>query len=272
VSSTVAWLRRIPTPLAIAAAWTSIAALAAGQGLARAIALGLTEPLSRVAIYLAPLPFWALATPVVFRAAARYPLRGLGWPGRLAGWTAAFAVFFVGTNLLLRAHLLARGWPAFGRDLALGLSEYVVPAALAFTALIAIGHALARSRSEAAGDDIPEDASSSPPATNRDLVISDRVGTERIALSAILWIQAEDNYVLIHTPERTHAARERLGALATRLDPTQFLRVHRSAIVHRAAVRSVRPLTHGDYEIELAGGAVVRGSRSRRRALELLRS
>jgi DNA-binding LytR/AlgR family response regulator len=43
--------------------------------------------------------------------------------------------------------------------------------------------------------------------------------------------------------------------------------VHRSAIVRRAAVQEIRPLTHGDFELVLAGGAVVRGSRSRRAAL-----
>jgi DNA-binding LytR/AlgR family response regulator len=46
--------------------------------------------------------------------------------------------------------------------------------------------------------------------------------------------------------------------------------VHRSAIVRRDAVQEIRPLTHGDFEVILTTGAVVRGSRSRRAALAML--
>jgi len=61
-------------------------------------------------------------------------------------------------------------------------------------------------------------------------------------------------------------------AIEKLIDGAGFLRVHRSAIVRRAAVQEVRPLTHGDFELVLAGGAVVRGSRSRRKALAVFTS
>jgi two-component system LytT family response regulator len=55
--------------------------------------------------------------------------------------------------------------------------------------------------------------------------------------------------------------RATLTALASVLDPAQFVRASRSAILRRDAIREVIPLGHGDCEAVLASGARVRCSR-----------
>lgn len=194
---------------------------------------------------------WALATPFLFRACAMYPLDS---PGRGARYAAAFAMFFIATNAIERAPLaIGHDWRWFIREMVTALTFLAVPASLAFAILVAIGHRLALKRA----------------LTH--LAIADRGSTHRVPVETIRWIEAEDNYVLIHTPERTYTARERISDFESKLDASRFARVHRSAIVNITRVTQVRPLSHGDYEVVLDCGTGVRGSRSRRHVLARLR-
>jgi Ni/Co efflux regulator RcnB len=84
----------------------------------------------------------------------------------------------------------------------------------------------------------------------------------------IEWIEADDNYVVVHAGGRTYKGRGRIGDLETQLDPSCFVRVHRSAIVRTARIREVQPLTKGDLALVLHDGKVLRVSRARRAALE----
>jgi two-component system LytT family response regulator len=61
--------------------------------------------------------------------------------------------------------------------------------------------------------------------------------TELVETSDILWIEAADQYVLIHTAAAEHLLRESIAHLEERLDPARFVRVHRSAIVALPHVR-----------------------------------
>lgn len=82
-------------------------------------------------------------------------------------------------------------------------------------------------------------------------------------------LEAADDYVELHVGDTVHLMRERLGDLEGRLDPSQFVRIHRSTIVNLARVREMHPLVRGDALVVLEGGATFRLSRSRRD--ELLR-
>src|SRR5215469_8523928 len=46
------------------------------------------------------------------------------------------------------------------------------------------------------------------------------------------WIEAADNYVCLHCGTNTHVLRETMNAVEARLGPSQFVRIHRSAIVN----------------------------------------
>jgi two-component system LytT family response regulator len=82
------------------------------------------------------------------------------------------------------------------------------------------------------------------------------------------WIEAADYYVRIHVGKASHLLRESLAALEEQLDPRNFLRVHRSAIVNVRAIREMRPDWRNRHELVLASGAVVPLSRKRKRAVE----
>ena len=78
---------------------------------------------------------------------------------------------------------------------------------------------------------------------------------------SVLRLEAEGNYVRLHTAEGSHLVRETLARLEERLDPRRFARVHRSEIVAVEAVRELLPWSHGDYVAVLRNGAQVRVSR-----------
>ncbi|MES1158478.1 MAG: LytTR family DNA-binding domain-containing protein [Terricaulis silvestris] len=82
------------------------------------------------------------------------------------------------------------------------------------------------------------------------------------------WIEAAGNYVEFHAGGRTHLVRGTLAAWEAKLSVRNFVRVHRSRLVNRARVRTVKPTASGDVEITLDDGAVIAGSRRYRSALE----
>ncbi len=85
--------------------------------------------------------------------------------------------------------------------------------------------------------------------------------------AAIDWIEADDNYVQVHTRGETHLLRRTLQDLLLQLDSRQFVRVHKSAVVNLSRIRSLAPLFKGDYQIELLDGTAVRLSRRYREPL-----
>jgi two-component system LytT family response regulator len=68
------------------------------------------------------------------------------------------------------------------------------------------------------------------------------------------WIEADDNDVLLHVGRETHRLRGTLTSLATRLDPSRFVRIHRSTIVNIERVRQVQPWFQGESILFLIDG------------------
>lgn len=94
------------------------------------------------------------------------------------------------------------------------------------------------------------------------LSIRDESGFVFVPVDQILWIEAANKYVVVHTTVATHVARQTIQSLQDKLDPRQFVRIHRSTVVRKSAVRGLHPLFHGDYMVKLANGAEVTLSRS----------
>lgn len=95
-------------------------------------------------------------------------------------------------------------------------------------------------------------------------------GDRAVVLQAadVVWIEAEDYYVLIHAKRGRHLVRTSLASLEQRLDPRRFLRVHRTAIVNVEEVRSIQD--SGRLLLTLSDGSEVVVSRSRRPHVEPL--
>lgn len=267
---------------AIAVLWLGVAIAAAAQTVAMvrlgAPTVALGEALLR---RLAILPLWAAITPCVLRSARRFPLRGV--PARRIAANAAAHValgtaFVVASNVVIRLPFFARGgtlaFAALAHDAALGVATYYPAAMLVYGALVAAGHALGRG---AAATDAPVSSTDATLASPRAvaeasapepyLSVKQWNRVHLVRLCDIEWIEAEDNYVVVHTAGRALRTRERIGALETQLDPRTFVRIHRSTIVPVGRIREVQPLTHGDHVVILRDGRVLRVSRSRRDAL-----
>ena len=85
-----------------------------------------------------------------------------------------------------------------------------------------------------------------------------------VRVSDVDWAEASANYVRLHVGAKTFQMRTTMSELERQLDPAQFTRIHRSAIVNLDRIREIRPEWHGEYEVALTTGATLRLSRGYR--------
>lgn len=87
---------------------------------------------------------------------------------------------------------------------------------------------------------------------------------ERVVLvdvDDIVWIKASGNTVRLHLADRVHELRDTMSALAARLDPRRFARVHRSAIINIRRVKDIHPWFNGYHVVTMDTGQQLRMSR-----------
>lgn len=82
-----------------------------------------------------------------------------------------------------------------------------------------------------------------------------------IDVEQIVWIKASGNTVQIHLAEGVHEMRETMSALAARLDPKHFARVHRSAIINVRRIQAIHPWFNGHHVVTMDTGQKLRMSR-----------
>jgi two-component system LytT family response regulator len=110
------------------------------------------------------------------------------------------------------------------------------------------------------------DAGFRPPVAKAYLTRIPVRSMNRIVIVPVLGIarlEAEDNYVRIFA-DRPYLHKQTLTGLLQRLDPAEFLRVHRSHAVNIRLVRELRPQLHGEYGITLTDGTELSSGRSYR--------
>jgi len=88
-------------------------------------------------------------------------------------------------------------------------------------------------------------------------------GTVLVPIRAIEHIEADGPYVKIHADGRCHLLRESMQSLDRRLDPSAFVRVHRSSIVRIDQIEVVEPYGRDVVAVRLSSGVRVRVSRRR---------
>jgi two-component system LytT family response regulator len=101
-----------------------------------------------------------------------------------------------------------------------------------------------------------------PPAWTRSFAV--RTGSRTVLVDAadVERIEADGDYATLYTGGKTYLVREPLQALARRLDPAQFQRVHRSSIVRLDVIAELRALTNRDAMLRLRDGTLLRASRT----------
>lgn len=82
------------------------------------------------------------------------------------------------------------------------------------------------------------------------------------------WIEAEGNYVSVHSGKKSHLLRETISSLESQLDPRKFVRIHRSSIVRLDRIQELQPWFHGEYRVILQSGTQLTLSRNYREKLQ----
>lgn len=103
--------------------------------------------------------------------------------------------------------------------------------------------------------------SSRPPGADR-IMLKSAGRITFLPVEEIMWVEAQGDYVCLHTPGKKHLLRERISALEEQLSPDLFVRIHRSTIVNVNRVKEMQPLYHGDYAVLLQDGTRLTLSRS----------
>lgn len=88
----------------------------------------------------------------------------------------------------------------------------------------------------------------------------------RIATSEVGRIDAERDYVRLHVGEgedaRTYLLLQTIAGLEKRLDPSKFIRIHRSTILRRDRISGLRHDGLGVWSVEMAEGEALRIGRT----------
>ena len=113
-------------------------------------------------------------------------------------------------------------------------------------------------------------AARKPRAENR-LIIKSGGRVVFIQIDEIDWVEAAANYVRLHVAgKNAYLFRESIGRMADKLNPTQFIRIHRSFIVNVSKIKELQPCNNGEFMVSLRNGKELPCSRFYRHALEAL--
>jgi two-component system LytT family response regulator len=104
-------------------------------------------------------------------------------------------------------------------------------------------------------------------STSRRRLQTDRIGVKVGRRTVLLhahdidWIEAADKYVRLHVGGEVHVVRGKLKDMERRLDPSTFVRIHKSVIVNVDRVKELEGWFHGEYTVVLTDGTRLRSGR-----------
>jgi two-component system, LytTR family, response regulator len=104
----------------------------------------------------------------------------------------------------------------------------------------------------------------------RRLVVKSEGRVTFLKTADVDWFEASGNYVTLHIGSSVSLIRETMNRLEPKLDPDQFVRIHRCAIVNLDRVKELQPWFHGEQVLVLDSGkelSVGRAFRDRLRRL-----
>jgi len=91
-----------------------------------------------------------------------------------------------------------------------------------------------------------------------------KVGTriQVVRTQDIDWIAAAGDYVELHSKGRSHMLHETMNSMEQKLDPQQFLRIHRSRIVRLELIEEAQSIDNREYMVRLSDGSEHRSGRT----------
>jgi two-component system LytT family response regulator len=91
-----------------------------------------------------------------------------------------------------------------------------------------------------------------------------------INLSDVVVVQAEGNYVSLQRSGSSYLLRQSISAVAEKLEPEGFIRIHRSILVNTSCVEEIRPYSTGEYGLLVKGGKEYTVTRTYKKNLKSL--
>lgn len=114
----------------------------------------------------------------------------------------------------------------------------------------------------------PDDGPPVEPVERPERFLVRKLGKEfLINAREIEWLQASGNYVNLHVRGRDYPLRTTMAGIEDRVDPSRFVRVHRSYMVNLDYLAEIEPLDTGDARLSLRDGARIPCSRRYRAQL-----
>jgi hypothetical protein len=284
---------RLTFLLIVLSAWTAFGVFFGTQNYIRDVYVGKSASLPGYIIgWLVCGYSWAILTFPVLRFLRRFSLERLGW-SKLMLWHLPAGIIFSLMQLgiyVLIASTLFRGpgsgvWDFYKATVVKEFqSSFLVYFAIVFAA-IAYGRLIAGAaddpvsgpRAEPVTVPVPVEPiveaagiqhNGDHPAFLRRIPIKENGRISLVDIDSIDWIESYGNYVLIHTPDRRHIYRETMAAMEKRLDPTDFVRIRRSAIVRIDRIKELRPILNGELDVVLKNDKVLTSTRRYRKNLQ----
>jgi two-component system LytT family response regulator len=102
------------------------------------------------------------------------------------------------------------------------------------------------------------------------VVVKSQERTVLLKMTVIDWFESCGNYVRVHTGNEQYLLRQTMATLESTLNPQEFVRIHRTAIVNLDAVKEIVAGSHGEHLVKLRNGASLTLSRTYRNRIEPL--
>lgn len=102
------------------------------------------------------------------------------------------------------------------------------------------------------------------------VVVKSQERTVLLKMPAIDWFESCGNYVRVHAGTDRYLLRQTMATLEATLNPQEFVRIHRTAIVNLEAVMEIVAGSHGEHVVKLRNGASLTLSRTYKSRIEPL--
>ncbi len=93
------------------------------------------------------------------------------------------------------------------------------------------------------------------------LTVSGEHGLVPLPVESIYWMESNKNYIDIHSEKEKYRLRNSMGTIESELNPETFFRIHRSYIVNKEMIKTLKHWRRGEYLITLKNQKVLTSSR-----------
>ena len=127
----------------------------------------------------------------------------------------------------------------------------------------------ATARSEISPADLAS-AARSPDQRLTRIVVKDGTRVHIIPLAKLDYVEAQDDYIALHSEKKNYLKQQTISNLEAQLDPNRFVRIHRSYIVNLERIARIEPYTKDSRVAVLLDGTQLPVSRSGNARLQIL--